>query len=175
MIAVASTPDRGKTVSTTGKSTAEIRQAEPADVGAIEDVVRRAYSLYLERMAVPPGPMRDDYAGHVADANAFVLAEGNRIIGVTVLLPKADHLLLDNVAVDPDYHKAGHGRRLIEFAEAEAIRRGFDEIRLYTHVTMHENIAYYPKLGYEETHRGEQDGYARVFMRKRLVPESPGK
>lgn len=137
--------------------------------------MRRAYAVYLERMAEPPGPMRDDYARHVAEGNAFVLATGETIIGVTVLLPKADHLLLDNVAVDPAHHKAGHGRRLIAFAEAEAMRQGFDEIRLYTHVTMHENIAYYPRLGYEETHRGEQDGFSRVFMRKRLVPGGEGK
>jgi hypothetical protein len=33
---------------------------------------------------------------------------------------------------------------------------------------MHENLAVYQKLGYEETGRGEGDGYARVFLRKRI-------
>jgi hypothetical protein len=33
---------------------------------------------------------------------------------------------------------------------------------------MTENIAMYPRLGYRETGRGEQAGYARVFFAKRL-------
>ena len=50
-------------------------------------------------------------------------------------------LSLDNVAVAGNFQGKGIGRRLIDFAEAEARRRGFGEIRLYTHQTMHENIA----------------------------------
>ena len=34
---------------------------------------------------------------------------------------------------------------------------------------MDANVACYESLGWEETHRGEQNGYARIFMRKRLV------
>jgi hypothetical protein len=34
---------------------------------------------------------------------------------------------------------------------------------------MTENLVYYPKHGYAETHRAEQDGFRRVFFRKRLV------
>ncbi len=33
---------------------------------------------------------------------------------------------------------------------------------------MTENLAYYPRHGYAETHRAEQDGFRRVFFRKRL-------
>ncbi len=55
---------------------------------------------------------------------------------------------------------------------AEAMIQGYGELRLYTHVTMTENIALYTRIGWIETHRGEQDGYARVFMRKVLSPIS---
>ena len=34
---------------------------------------------------------------------------------------------------------------------------------------MDANVAYYESLGWEETHRGEQNGYARVFICKRFV------
>ena len=57
------------------------------------------------------------------------------------------------------------------FADEEARRPGFDEVRLYTHVTMTEHQALYRHLGFEETHRGEQAGYQRAFMRKRLDRE----
>jgi len=49
------------------------------------------------------------------------------------LLLKADHLLLDNLAVRPDRQRRGFGRKFIAFAEAEARRLRFAELRLYTH------------------------------------------
>jgi hypothetical protein len=33
---------------------------------------------------------------------------------------------------------------------------------------MTENLTFYPALGYDETGRGVQDGFARVFYRKAL-------
>jgi ribosomal protein S18 acetylase RimI-like enzyme len=62
----------------------------------------------------------------------------------------------------------GLGRRLLTFTESEALRRGYREIRLYTHQTMIENQRLYALIGYEETGRGSEAGYDRVFMRKPL-------
>lgn len=112
--------------------------------------------------------MLDDYEKRVADGTAFVLEVDGIIAGILVLLPHEDHLLMDNVAVDTGFQGRGIGKSLIAFAEAEATRRGYDEIRLYTHETMVENIRMYAKLGYAETGRSRQAGYARVFMRKAL-------
>ncbi len=68
----------------------------------------------------------------------------------------------------PEGQGKGYGRALIEFAEAEARRRGFAEIRLYTHEMMTENIALYTRIGFEETHRVSEKGYDRVYMTKQL-------
>jgi ribosomal protein S18 acetylase RimI-like enzyme len=97
-----------------------------------------------------------------------VLEEGSVIAGIIVLLPATDYLLLDNVAVSPARQGLGLGRRLLAFAEAEALRRGYSEIRLFTHQTMVENQRLYASIGYEETGRGTEAGYDRVFMRKQL-------
>lgn len=141
-----------------------IRPADAADLPAIERIVRDAYTKYIARIGKPPGPMQDDYAALVRSHSVWVA--GDPIGGAIVLLPEDDHLLLDNVAVDPAAQGRGIGRALIEFAEAEARRRGFAELRLYTHQTMTENIALYSRTGWQETGRGEQDGFARVFFRK---------
>ena len=85
-----------------------------------------------------------------------------------MLQPATDYLLLDNIAVSPARQGSGLGRRLLAFAEAEALRRGYAEIRLYTHQTMEENQRLYASIGYEETGRGTEAGYDRVFMRKQL-------
>jgi len=48
------------------------------------------------------------------------------------------------------------------------VRRGYCEIRLYTHQTMVENQRLYASIGYKETVRGTEAGYDRVFMGKQL-------
>ena len=145
-----------------------IRAATAADVPAIADVVDQAYRHYIARIGRPPGPMLDDYAARVSEGVVWVIEEGPAIAGIIVLLPMANYLILDNIAISPARQGVGLGRRLFEFAEAEALRRGYNEIRLYTHQTMVENQRLYASIGYEETGRGTEAGYDRVFMRKQL-------
>jgi GNAT superfamily N-acetyltransferase len=146
-----------------------IRCARPADRAAIERIVRAAYGIYVERIGKPPGPMLDDYTALISDGRVSVLEEADRTMAaIIVLLPEPDHLLLDNIAVRPDRQGQGLGRRLIAFAEEQARRLGHSEVRLYTHEKMTENIALYTRLGFVETGRGQQAGYDRVFMTKRL-------
>ena len=145
-----------------------IRAALPADLPAIEAIVEAAYSPYIARMGKKPGPMLDDYAARVRDGEASVLEAEGRVLGLLVLIDQPEALLLDNVAVAEQAQGRGVGKRLVAHAEAEARRRGYRAIALYTHETMTENVAIYAKLGYRETGRGEQAGYARVFMRKDL-------
>jgi ribosomal protein S18 acetylase RimI-like enzyme len=146
-----------------------IRAATAADVSAIAEIVDQAYWRYIARMGKPPGPILDDYAARVLAGVVWVLEEGAAVAGIIVLLLMADYLLLDNVAVSTARQGLGLGRRLLAFAEAEAVRRGYCEIRLYTHQTMAENQRLYASIGYEETGRDTEAGYDRVFMRKQLL------
>lgn len=149
-----------------------VRRARGEDRPAVEAIVAAAYPIYIARIGKPPGPMLDDYARRIAEGAVSVLEEpGGAIAGLIVLRAKSDHLLLDNVAVRPDRQGQGIGRRLIAFAEREARRLGYAELRLYTHATMTENIALYRRLGFVETGRGQEAGYDRVFMTKRLKDE----
>src|SRR5215472_15222082 len=145
-----------------------IRAATIADVSVIADIVQQAYRPYIARIGKPPGPMLDDYAARVSEGVVWVLEKEAVVAGIIVLLPASDYLLLDNIAVAPDHQGLGLGRQLLAFAEAEALRRGYREIRLYTHQTMVENQRLYASIGYEETGRGAEAGYERVFMRKQL-------
>ncbi|HXX37926.1 MAG TPA: GNAT family N-acetyltransferase [bacterium] len=145
-----------------------LRKARTQDAARAAEVVRRAYEGYVPRMGTLPGPMRADYQQLVARGVVYVLEDQTEVVGVLVLVPHSDHLLLDTVAVDPDFQGRGHGRRLISLAEAEARSLSVPEVRLYTNVVMVENLGLYAHLGFEETHRAEQDGHKRVFMRKRL-------
>ena len=85
-----------------------------------------------------------------------------------VIEREADHLLLDNIAIDPARQGRGDGRALLDFVEAEARRLGLAEVRLYTNLLMERNIALYARRGYAETGRRQEQGFARVFMAKSL-------
>jgi ribosomal protein S18 acetylase RimI-like enzyme len=145
-----------------------MRLAEPQDAHGLAQCVAAAYQLYIPRMGKLPGPMLANYAEAIMQHQVWVAEAYGEIIGGLVLIPYEDHMLLDNIAVHPNYQGRGVGRTLLELVDAEAMLQGYGELRLYTHVTMTENIALYTRSGWIETHRGEQDGYARVFMRKPL-------
>ncbi len=146
-----------------------IRPASIGHLPEIQRIVHDAYITYGDRIGKPPAPMLDDYSKHILAHEAWVMLDGTDVTGVLILIPHVDYLLLDNVAVDPRIRGKGMGRALIGFAEREAARRGYNEIRLFTHQKMHENLLMYPRLGYEETGRGTQDGFDRVFFRKLIV------
>jgi GNAT superfamily N-acetyltransferase len=146
-----------------------VRRAEPDDAAALRAVAEAAYQRYVPRIGRKPAPMTADYAAIVRDGQAWVAVEHGRIAGFVVLVARPDHLLLENVAVRPAAQGRGIGARLLALAEDQARRLHPGEIRLYTNEAMTENLAYYPRHGYVETHRAEQDGFQRVFFRKRLI------
>jgi GNAT superfamily N-acetyltransferase len=83
--------------------------------------------------------MLDDYGARLSDGVVWVIEAWSDITGIIVLLLRSDYLLLDNIAFDPARQGTGLGSRLLAFAEAEAVRRGYREIRPYTHRTMAQN------------------------------------
>jgi predicted N-acetyltransferase YhbS len=146
---------------TASVETTDVRPATAADIPRIRAIVEAAYSPYIERIGMRPGPMHDDQAQQVADGLVHVAERGGEVVGLIVLSPQADHLLIENVAVAPAVRGTGVGRLLLQFAE----RQGFAELRLYTHVKMTENQALYARNGYVETHRDD----VRAFFTKRLA------
>jgi N-acetylglutamate synthase-like GNAT family acetyltransferase len=145
-----------------------IRRARPDEAPLLRALVERAYAPWVPVVGRRPMPMDDDYDARVAAGEAWVLEEAGAIRGVLVLEERADHLLLDNVAAEPDRRGRGDGRALLDFAEAEARRRGLPEVRLFTNELMERNIALYAARGYAETERRQEKGFRRVFMAKRL-------
>lgn len=143
-----------------------IRAATAADVPAIDALVRVAYARYLPRMGHEPAPVRADHLAEVRAGSTRVAEADGRLLGVVVLTVTADHVLVDSVAVLPAAWGTGLGARLLALADDLAREHGLTEVRLYTHETMTENQAYYPRHGFVETCRGGADH--RVHYRKVL-------
>jgi ribosomal protein S18 acetylase RimI-like enzyme len=145
-----------------------LRSAIGADAPKVAALVNAAYGHYLERIGMLPRPMTDDYAEVIANQQVTVAESHGTIVGVIVLTVEDEGFLVDNVAVDPSLRGKGLGRALLEFAEAEARRAGFDSIYLYTHEKMTENLALYSRIGYVEYDRRSKGGFSLVYMRKPL-------
>jgi ribosomal protein S18 acetylase RimI-like enzyme len=146
----------------------EIVPAAARDTLAVTACVRDAYARYVERIGREPAPMTADYAALIDAGEVWVMRAGEGVAGVLVLRPQPPALLVENVAVAPGSQGQGLGRQLMAFAEEHARAAGLDEVVLYTNERMTENLRFYPALGFAETCRGMQDGFARVFYRKAL-------
>jgi GNAT superfamily N-acetyltransferase len=146
----------------------EIRPGLPEDAAAVTACVRAAYAGYVERIGREPAPMGADYAALIAAGAVWVADDAGRVVGVLVLQTQGRALLVENVAVLPERQGHGLGRALLGFAEGRGRMAGMAEVTLYTNEQMTENLRFYPALGYVETGRGVQDGFARVFFRKPL-------
>ncbi len=144
------------------------RPATGADVSKVAELVNAAYGHYVERLGMLPRPMTDDYAEVIANQRVTVAESYGNIMGVIVLTVDDEGFLIDNVAVAPSHRGEGIGRALLEFAEAEAQRMGFDSIHLYTHEKMTENLAMYAKIGYVEYDRRSHGKFFLVYMTKHL-------
>jgi ribosomal protein S18 acetylase RimI-like enzyme len=145
-----------------------IRVAVPGDAARLAAIALAAYAKYVPRLGREPIPVRADYPAAIAAGQVVVIERDGAIQGYLVAWAEPDAYFLDNIAVDPAHAGKGLGRALIEHAAAEARRRRLPALRLHTNVTMTENIAMYGHLGFVETHRGIENGFHRVHMRREL-------
>jgi len=143
-----------------------IRVAELDDVAAMAAIAEEAYARYIERVGCRPAPMDADFAAHGGRHEAYVMQDRHGIGGFIVTFPKIGGQFVENVAVATVRRGAGLGLKLCHFAELEARRRKLPKVFLYTNVNMTENLMYYDRLGYTETHRVTEDGFERVYMEK---------
>ena len=133
-------------------------------------VAEQAFAPYVERLnGQRPAPMDADYAALVAGTEAWVAESDGDVIGFLVLMGERDRMLLDAVAVRPSHQGLGAGRALLSLAEARARAGGYERIGLYTNEVMVENQQLYERIGYVETHRAAEHGFARVFYQKALA------
>ena len=124
----------------------QLRPATVADAARLTELIQAAYAPYVARLGAPPRPMTGNYADVVRNYRVTVAERKDRIVELIVLGVSAEGFLVDNVAVDPSHQGTGAGRALLEYAEAEARRAGFDSVYLCTHERMTENLALYSRI-----------------------------
>jgi len=128
-----------------------IRDAVPADMGALREVYRRSSlsndgdrpnllahpdALELSDLAVREGRTRTAVAGH-------------RVVGFATWLRIGDGIELEDLFVDPEWMGRGAGRALVDDLVAMARSRGIRRIE----VTANQHArAFYAKVGFVAGH-----------------------
>lgn len=115
-----------------------------------------------------PAPMVADFAKLIERNVVDVAVRENETVGYVVYCAIDNNMLLKNIAVLPEFAGRGIGKHLIDHVETQAKALGLQSVELYTNVAMTENQAYYPRQGYIEIKRLEQDGFKRIFYKKVL-------
>ena len=146
-----------------------IRRGTPDDVGAITALTRSAYAKWVPVIGREPLPMKVDYrAAIVAHRFDLLFADTALAALIETVLRDAD-LLIENVAVAPDFQKRGFGRTLIAHAERLAVEAGRSNVRLYTNSRFEENVRLYASLGYDMEGEETLNGSILVHMVKHIA------
>jgi ribosomal protein S18 acetylase RimI-like enzyme len=150
----------------------QIRRAKLADAPFLRRLAALAYAPYVDRMedGQRPAPMDENYVDAIEHEMVWVASLAGKDVGFVVCAHQPEHILLKNVAVDPQWHGRGVGRELIGVVESEARALGSDRVHLYTNVVMTESQRLYEHLGYVEVARRSEHGFERVFYEKLLIP-----
>ena len=145
-----------------------LRPAETDDLDFVQACARSAYGLYVERIGKEPAPMVADFASALAQGQLEILQVDEKPIGFLVSYSLQDHLFVENVAIDPQHQGNGYGGAVFALLEVQAKARGLAAIELYTNEKLAENLAFYPRLGFNEIDRRTEAGFNRVYFRKNL-------
>jgi GNAT superfamily N-acetyltransferase len=148
----------------------QIRRAGQADAAAIRELTRSAYAKWVPLIGREPAPMAADYDRAVREHMIDLLFMGAGLVALIETVNKADHLLIENVAVAPPYQGRGYGKLLLDHADQLAASLGLPELRLYTNQRFVTNVELYGRLGYAIDREEPFMGGFKIHMSKRVTP-----
>jgi GNAT superfamily N-acetyltransferase len=149
----------------------EVRPFTPSDseeasniiVRCLREVNRNEYTEgQIERLCNAFSPAKLDK--RFSDRKSFVAVMNDSIVGTATI----KHNELGSVFVDPDFHRRGVGRILVDFIESLARRDGITLLKANSSLTA---VNFYQQLGYEILgERCEPDGEVTIEIEKQLTP-----
>ncbi len=84
------------------------------------------------------------------------------------MVNEGDHLLIENVAIEPSFQRQCHGSLLVAHAEPVARSLRLPELRLYTNAQFAGNVAFYRGHGYAIDREEPFKSGVTVYMSKKV-------
>ena len=126
------------------------RRAGKADAGAVRQLTRDVYAKWITVIGREPMPMTDDYELAVANHWIDLVEHEGALIGLVEMIPKSDHLHIENIAVAEIHQGRGLARHLFNRAIMLAKAAGLAEVQLLTNQAFASNVAMYEHFGMEK-------------------------
>ena len=145
------------------------RRATPADASIVREITRAAYAKWVPVIGREPKPMTANYEQAVIDHVIDLLEQEGRAVALIEVIPEPSHLLIENIAVLPEWHGKGIGGFLLWHAETMARSLRLNELRLYTNAMFSTNISFYTHRGFEEFQRDQDAKWGGVVHMKKSV------
>jgi GNAT superfamily N-acetyltransferase len=147
------------------------RRATSADASTVREITRAAYAKWVAVIGREPKPMTANYEQAVIDHTIDLLEAHGRPIALIEVIPELSHLLIENVAVLPDWQGKGIGGVLLEHAETIARALQLNEMRLYSNAMFLTNLSFYAHRGFSEFLREQHAKFGVVVhMKKPIEP-----
>ncbi len=143
------------------------RRAGKDDAEAVRQLTRGVYAKWVSIIGREPMPMKADYEKAVADHWVDLLEQDGTLVGLVEMIPKADNLYIENIAVAETFQGQGMGRILMDRAFTLAKAAKLPEVRLLTNKGFESNVQFYARLGFENyAEKAFPGGGTTIYFRK---------
>jgi ribosomal protein S18 acetylase RimI-like enzyme len=125
------------------------RRAGKNDAAVVRQLTRDVYAKWIPVIGREPMPMQADYEKAVAEHWVDLVECGDALIALIEMIPRSDHLYVENIAVSEAQQGQGLARQLLDHAADLARASRLPEIRLLTNKAFASNVSLYEHLGFE--------------------------
>ncbi len=145
------------------------RTATASDVEIVHKFTRDAYKKWVSVIGREPLPMAADYDKAVLEHRIDLFYQGDELVALIELIPKEDHLMIENLCVLPKHQRRGLGKKLLIHAEEVAKNLTLETLKLDTNKLFSGNVELYERTGYEIVWEKPIDHGIHVHMEKTLT------
>lgn len=125
-----------------------MRLADENDRDAVMELQRAAYARNRELLGLEPLPLLAPVAEIFEDYEVWLLEYDDQLLGVLILEPRADDMLIWSIATAPQAQGRGLGALMLKTAELRARQFGHKAMALYTSSALEDLIGWYKRQGY---------------------------
>lgn len=127
----------------------EFRRAGKSDAAAVRQLTRAVYAKWVPLIGREPMPMKVDYDEAILNHWIDLAELEGSLVGLIEMIPNADHLFIENLAVAERMQGKGLATALLQHAEQLARKSGLTEVQLATNQAFESNLVFYRNRGYQ--------------------------